>query len=251
MRTSVRREDLRSASCVERQVAGVELERLTRRTQPRQMRLLRPTRRDQLRTWRYPCDHDAEDIVAPRILQFVEVVKHDHERFRTRPECGREPRRRPPQRRYTEASDLGDQVGGAVRDPHERRREQPSRTAGSLSKRSSETQAMRRSSVWAHCVRNVDLPYPAGAVTPTTRHSLPRAFSIRSARLTESGRGRGTASFASTSNSSSATTVDDAPSTSLTDGIVGRDPASTARLQSPPAFPPRAFRVSQRSAKFP
>jgi hypothetical protein len=58
-------------------------------------------------------------------LEFaVELVQHDHERFRTRPECRREPRRRTPQRRYTEASNLGDQVGGAIREPREHGRKQ-------------------------------------------------------------------------------------------------------------------------------
>ena len=48
----------------------------------------------------------------------------------------------------------------------------------------------------------VDLPYPAGAVRPTTRQSLERAVSMRGARLTEPRRGCGIDSLASSSDAS-------------------------------------------------
>ena len=51
--------------------------------------------------------------------------------------------------------------------------------------RSRDTQATRRSSARAHSTSRVDLPYPAGAVTATTRQSLARALSMSGARLTE------------------------------------------------------------------
>ena len=51
---------------------------------------------------------------------------------------------------------------------------------------------------WAHSARRVDLPYPAGAVTPTTRRPLERAEAIREARETEPrAGGSGTDSLAS------------------------------------------------------
>ena len=145
------REDLLGAGRVEGQVARQELQRVTRSPQPRQVRLLGTTRRDQLGASRNPRDHHAQHIVTGRRLQFVEVVQHEHERNRARPRSA-EARRgaarpntdtpRPPMsatrsalpgetRAYADASKV-------------------SRAAGSSSKRSRDTQATRRSSARAH-----------------------------------------------------------------------------------------------------
>ena len=81
------------------------------------------------------------------------------------------------------------------------------RAAGSSSNRSNDTHATRRWSVSAHSAINVDLPYPAGAVIPTTRQSPALAASIRPARLTEPARRCGADNFASSSTASSSATV--------------------------------------------
>ena len=70
-----------------------------------------------------------------------------------------------------------------------------SRVAGSSSSRSIEAHATGRSSISAHSASIVDLPYPAGAVTPTTRASLARAFSMSSRRLTPPSARVGTRTF--------------------------------------------------------
>ena len=78
--------------------------------------------------------------------------------------------------------------------------------AGSSSNRSSDTHATGRSSACAHSAMSVDLPYPAGAVMPTTRRALDRADSKMSARLTEPrAGGSGTSNFASSRRRSSST----------------------------------------------
>ena len=75
-------------------------------------------------------------------------------------------------------------------------------TNGSSSNRSSDSHATLRSSVRAHSASNVDLPYPAGAVTPTTRASLERTRWIRVLRLTAPARGSGIRNFDASSSCS-------------------------------------------------
>ena len=82
-----------------------------------------------------------------------------------------------------------------------------SSAAGSSSEWARDTHPTGRSSIPAHSARSVDLPYPAGAVTPTTRQVLVRAVVMSGARLTDPGCGRGRASLASSSSSSSSTAV--------------------------------------------
>src|SRR5690606_16967014 len=72
-----------------------------------------------------------------------------------------------------------------------------SSAAGLSSKRSRDAHPIARSSVAAHSASSVDFPYPAGAVTPTTRDPLERAPSISARRLTPPVRGGLIATFAS------------------------------------------------------
>ena len=119
-----RGEDLLGAGRVEGQVARPELQRVARRPQPRQVRLLGTTRRDQLRASRDPRDHHAQHVVTGRRLQLVKVVQHEHERIRARPERRGEAGRRASQHRDAETAHVGDQVGVARRDPGVRGRQQ-------------------------------------------------------------------------------------------------------------------------------
>ena len=116
-------EDLGGAGRVEGQVVRRELERVARCSQPGQMGLFRATRRDQLRAWWYSVDEDAQRVVARRRLQLVQVVEHEHEGLRARPERGRQARRRASQHRHAEAAHPGDEIGVAGR-PSVRRRHQ-------------------------------------------------------------------------------------------------------------------------------
>ena len=106
--------------------------------------------------------------------------------------------RRATQRGDAVTADVDGEVVHARRDARIGRARRVSSAAGSSSNRSSDTQATGRSSEWAHSARRVDLPYPAGAVTPTTRRPLERAEAIREARETEPrAGGSGTDSLAS------------------------------------------------------
>ena len=124
------REDVLGAGRVEGQVAGEELQRVTRSPQPGQMGLLGTARGDQLRSSRNARDRDAQHIVTVRRLQLVKVVQHEHERSRARPKGGGEAWRRTSQRRDAQAAHVGDQVGLARRDPGVRRRQQREQEAG-------------------------------------------------------------------------------------------------------------------------
>ena len=170
------REDLRGAGRVEGQVGRDELERVSRSAKSRQVRLLRTTCRDQLRASGNPRHDHAQHIVTVRRLELVEVVEHEHERHGTR--SGRSDASRGAARPNTDTpspliSATKSALSGEIRAYADANR--TSRIAGSSSKRSSDTHPTGRSSACAHSVRNVDFPYPAGAVTPTTRQSLARA----------------------------------------------------------------------------
>ena len=117
-------EDLLGTGRVERQMARPELQHVTRRPQPRQVRLLGTTRRDHLRTSRHPRDHHPQGVVTVRRLQLVQVVQHQHERLRARPERRGETRRRATQHRHTETTHIGHQLGVARRNACVRRRQQ-------------------------------------------------------------------------------------------------------------------------------
>ena len=115
---------------VQGQVARPELQRVTRRSQPRQVGLLGATRRHQLRPARYPRDHDAQHIVAGRRPEFVEVVQHEHERGLARAERRGEARRGASQRGHAETAHVGDQVGVARRDARVGGRQQGEQARG-------------------------------------------------------------------------------------------------------------------------
>ena len=117
-------EDLLGTGRVERQMARPELQHVTRRPQPRQVRLLETTRRDHLRASRHPRDHHPQGVVTGRRLHLVQVVQHQHERLRARPERRGETRRRATQHRHTETTHIGHQVGVARRNACVRRRQQ-------------------------------------------------------------------------------------------------------------------------------
>ena len=116
------REDLARAGRVEGQVAGSELDRVTLRPQPRQVRLLVTARRDQLRPWRDPPDRDPQRVVAVRRSHLVEVVQHEHERLGARAERRGEARSRASQHGDAQASHIGDQRLAVGHDPSVRRR---------------------------------------------------------------------------------------------------------------------------------
>ena len=88
------------------------------------MGLLGPAGGDQLRTTGNARHRHAEHIVTVRRPQLVQVVQHEHERIRARPERGGEARRRPSQRGDAQTAHVGDDVGLARRDPGVRRRQQ-------------------------------------------------------------------------------------------------------------------------------
>ena len=127
-------EDLRGAGCVEGKVARPELQRVSRRAQTRQVRLLETTCRHELRVSGYPRDHEAQHVVAGRRLKLVQVVEHEHERLGARPERRREARRGAAQHRDAEPAHVGDQSGVVGSDPRRTRRPTTvSRVAGSSS----------------------------------------------------------------------------------------------------------------------
>ena len=163
----------------------------------------------------------------------MQVVQHQHERHRARPERRGQARRGAAQ--HATRPDRACRRSGRSCPARSGRRPTParsSRTAGSSSKRSRATHATRRSSPAAHSTSKVDLPYPAGAVTPTTRHPLARAVRISPARLTEPGCGSGIDSRASSRNSSSSMTARSAGTGSCSDTAVSSPVAAAAR---PPA----------------
>ena len=73
------REDLFGSGRVESKVAHSDVERITRRSQARDVRLFGTARCDQLGAARNSRDHHAEHVVAGRRLKLVQVVQHHHE----------------------------------------------------------------------------------------------------------------------------------------------------------------------------
>ena len=117
------REDLLRTRSVQGQVAGRNFHRVTRNPQPGQMRLLGATRRHQLRTVRNPRDHHAQHIMTSRRPQLMKIIKHQHERHRGSAQRRGQPRRGAAQRRRSQPTHVGDQIG-AARNPRIRRRQQ-------------------------------------------------------------------------------------------------------------------------------
>ena len=110
-----RREDLPGTGGVERQVTRQQLLHVARRPQPRQIRLLEPAGRDQLRSTGYAGDNHAQHVVAGRRQQLVHVVQDQHERLGAGPKRRRQPGRRAAQHRDAQAAHVGHQARGARR----------------------------------------------------------------------------------------------------------------------------------------
>ena len=105
-------------------MARPELQHVTRSPQPRQVRLLETTRRDDLRASRHPRDHHPQGVVTSRRLHLVQVVQHQHERRRARPERRGETRRRASQHGHAETTHIDHQFVVARRHACVRRGQQ-------------------------------------------------------------------------------------------------------------------------------
>ncbi len=105
------RENLLGPGRVQGQVGRHELQRVSGRPQPWQVRLLETTRRHQLRALGNARDHHAQHIVTGRRPQLVKIIEHDHERNRARPEGRGQARRRASQYRHAGPAHIGDQAG--------------------------------------------------------------------------------------------------------------------------------------------
>ena len=103
-------EDLPRPGGIEGQVTGHELHGVPRGPQPGQVRLLETTRGHQLGTVRYASHHHAQDIVAVRRPELVQVVEEQDERDGTGAERGGHAGRRPTQGRYPEPGHVGRQI---------------------------------------------------------------------------------------------------------------------------------------------
>ena len=103
------REDLFGSGRVESKVAHAEVERITRRSQSRDVRLFATARCDQLGAARNSRDHHAEHVVAGRRLKLVQVVQHHHEWCWARLERGRETWRGATQQGHAESAHISNQ----------------------------------------------------------------------------------------------------------------------------------------------
>ena len=103
-------EDALGPVCIEGEITGHQLDGVALGSQPRQVGLLEPAGRHQLRAFRDAGSHHTQHIVTSRRRELVQIVEDEDERHRTGPECSGQARRGAAQRGHAQAGDIADQV---------------------------------------------------------------------------------------------------------------------------------------------
>ena len=140
-----------------------------------------------------------EHVGRIRLGEPIDVVQDQDERRRLCRESGAEARHgHRPDRRARRGQGFVHLRRRGRRPRRARMQCRQSRTDGSLSRSSIDSQAKCLGSLSDHCARRVDFPYPAGATTATTGTSLlATSRSMRASRRSRPVRGGGGTSFVS------------------------------------------------------
>ncbi len=115
---------------IQGEVTGEQLQRVAGGPHPGKMGLFIAAGGDQLRTGRDAGDHDAQDVVAVRGVELVQVIEHQDERMGASPEGGRDHWGGPAEGRYSQPADVGHQSCPGREHPHKCRCQDGQQDAG-------------------------------------------------------------------------------------------------------------------------